>query len=43
MKYTQHKLKELEALYLSDYKRGLLSRTQLLNLIHRLDRISNTI
>ena len=43
MKYTSQQLKELEQLYLKDYKRGLLTRRQLLNMIYRLDRISNTL
>lgn len=33
-------LRELESQYLRDYSRGLLTKQQLLNLIHRLDRMS---
>jgi hypothetical protein len=41
MKYKQEKLKALETQYLKDFERGLLTRHQLLNIIHRLDRISH--
>ena len=40
---THTALKELELIYLEDYKKGLLTRTQLLNILHRLDRISSTL
>lgn len=40
MKSNQYNLRELEAQYLKDYQRGLLTKQQLLNLIHRLDRMS---
>ena len=41
MMYTTQELKELEATAIRDRQRGLLTRTQLLNIIHRLDRISH--
>ena len=43
MRYTPQQLKNLEHTYLKDYERGLLTRTQLLNMLHRLDRISHLI
>jgi hypothetical protein len=33
-------IRELEKQYIRDHKRGLLTNSQLLNMIHRLDRIS---
>jgi len=39
--YTTQELKDLEATAIRDYRRGLLTKTQLLNIIHRLDRISH--
>ena len=39
--YTTQELKDLEATAIRDYQRGLLTKTQLLNIIHRLDRISH--
>ena len=39
--YTTQELKELEATAIRDRQRGLLTQTQLLNIIHRLDRISH--
>ena len=39
--YTAQELKDLEATAIRDYQRGLLTKTQLLNIIHRLDRISH--
>jgi hypothetical protein len=41
MMYTTQELKDLEATAIRDYQRGLLTKTQLLNIIHRLDRISH--
>ena len=38
---NEQTLKDLEDQALRDHKRGLLTRTQLLNIIHRLDRISH--
>ena len=38
---NEQTLKELEDQALRDHKRGLLTRTQLLNIIHRLDRLSH--
>lgn len=43
MRYTPQQLKNLELTYLKDYERGLLTRTQLLNMLHRLDRISHIV
>jgi division protein CdvB (Snf7/Vps24/ESCRT-III family) len=40
VKYNHDRLKDLEQQYLKDHKRGLLTNSQLLNMIHRLDRIS---
>ena len=34
-------LQQLEEQALKDHRRGLITRTQLLNIIHRLDRISH--
>ena len=39
--YTTQELKDLEATAIRDRQRGLLTQTQLLNIIHRLDRISH--
>ena len=39
--YTTQELKDLEVTAIRDYQRGLLTKTQLLNIIHRLDRISH--
>lgn len=41
MKYTQESLRHLHYQYVLDYRRGLLTRSQLRNLIYRLDRISH--
>lgn len=41
--YTQQSLKQLEEQALHDHRRGLITRTQLLNIIHRLDRISHSL
>jgi transposase InsO family protein len=38
---NEQTLKDLEDQALRDHERGLLTRTQLLNIIHRLDRISH--
>jgi len=40
MSYTHKQLRELEAQAIEDHRRGLLTRAQLLRIIHRLDRIS---
>ena len=37
---TQQQIKELQCVALADFHKGLLTRTQLLNIIHRLDRKS---
>ena len=37
---TQVQVRELQVTALRDYHKGLITRTQLLNIIHRLDRIS---
>jgi len=37
---TQSQIRELQCVALADYRKGLITRTQLLNIIHRLDRIS---
>jgi hypothetical protein len=41
MQYTATSLQQLEDCALRDHQRGLLTRTQLLNIVHRLDRISH--
>jgi hypothetical protein len=38
---NEQTLKDLEAVAIKDHQRGLITRTQLLNIIHRLDRISH--
>jgi hypothetical protein len=40
MSYTQQQLKDLEVQAIEDHRRGLLTREQLLRIVHRLDRIS---
>lgn len=40
---TQKEIKELQAIALRDFHKGLITRTQLLNIVHRLDRVSNVI
>lgn len=40
MNWDRDKLKHLEQQYIRDHKRGLLTNSQLLNMVHRLDRIS---
>ena len=37
---TQQQIKELQCVALADYHKGLISRTQLLNIVHLLDRKS---
>ena len=37
---TQAQVRELQVTALRDYHKGLLTKEQLLNIIHRLDRIS---
>lgn len=37
---TQQQIKELQCVALVDYHKGLLTKTQLLNIIYRLDRKS---
>ncbi len=37
---TQAQVRELQVTALSDYHKGLITRTQLLKIIYRLDRIS---
>ena len=41
--WTRDRLQELEATYLQDRSKGLLTKVQLLRLLHRLDRISATL
>ena len=41
MRFNHQQLKYLEDQFLKDFHRGLLTRAQLLNIIHRLDRISH--
>jgi len=41
MKFNAINLVALEQQAIKDHQRGLLTRTQLLNIIHRLDRISH--
>jgi len=43
MNYNHTTLRQLEEQALKDHRRGLITRTQLLSIIHRLDRISNTL
>lgn len=43
MLYNHKTLKDLEAQALKDHERGLLTRSQLLSILYRLDRISNTL
>lgn len=38
--WTPARLQELEAVYIQDRSKGLLTEAQLLRLLHRLDRIS---
>jgi len=37
---TQQQIKELQCVALADYHKGLITRTQLLNIVHTLDRKS---
>ena len=37
---TQQQIKEMQCVALVDYRKGLLTKTQLLNIIYRLDRKS---
>ena len=37
---TQQQIKELQTTALRDYHKGLITRDQLLNIIHKLDRRS---
>lgn len=37
---TQQQIKELQCVALADYHKGLITKEQLLNIIHRLDRRS---
>ena len=37
---TQARITELQDVALRDYHKGLITRTQLINIINRLDRIS---
>ena len=37
---TQREIKDLQVTALRDYHKGLISRTQLLNIVHLLDRKS---
>ena len=37
---TQQQIKDLQVVALRDYHKGLITRTQLLNIIHQLDRRS---
>jgi len=37
---TQQQIKDLQIVALSDYHKGLITRTQLLNIVHLLDRKS---
>lgn len=41
MKLNHDTLEQLQQQAMKDHDRGLLTRTQLLNIIHRLDRISH--
>lgn len=43
MTFNHDTLQALQQQALADYGKGLLTRTQLLNIIYRLDRISNTL
>jgi hypothetical protein len=43
MTWTRQRIAELEQAYIQDRAKGLLTQTQLLNLLHRLDRIAQTI
>jgi len=40
---NEQTLQQLEQQALKDHRRGLITRTQLLNIIHRLDRISHIV
>jgi hypothetical protein len=40
MPYSTARLAKLQQQAIADYQRGLLTKSQLVNLIHRLDRIS---
>ena len=37
---TQQQIKEMQLIALSDHRKGLITKTQLLNIIHQLDRKS---
>ena len=37
---TQSQIRELQLVAMQDYKKGLLTRTQLVNIVHQLDRKS---
>jgi len=41
--WNRERLQELEAIYIQDRSKGLLTKVQLLRLLHRLDRISSTL
>lgn len=41
MQHSATSLQQLESCALRDHQLGLLTRTQLLNIVHRLDRISH--
>lgn len=43
MTFNHDTLQALQQQALTDYSKGLLTRGQLLNIIYRLDRISNTL
>jgi hypothetical protein len=43
MTWTRQRLSELEQTYIQDRAKGLLTKVQLLRLLHRLDRISSTL
>lgn len=43
MKWTKASVLAMQERYLLDHKMGLLTKRQLLSLIHRLDRISSTL
>lgn len=37
---TQREIKDLQVTAINDYRKGLITRTQLLNIVHLLDRKS---
>ena len=41
--WNRERLQELEVIYIQDRAKGLLTKVQLLRLLHRLDRISSTL